>query len=71
MEKYLEMRKEAVAQMAALCENPVEDTPRGMLEAREYIMRHGNRSDNSKAEMILVQWMWSWCEIWAHSSEQK
>ena len=66
MDKFEEMKKEAREQMAVLCENPVEDSHRGMHEALAYVFRHGNCSDKANAVLIAGQWMWADCEMRYH-----
>lgn len=66
MTAYETIRKEAKDQMSSLVENPVEDSWRGMTDAKAYIYRHGNCNDKAKADAIFVQWAWAMCEIRGH-----
>lgn len=70
MSPYEIIRKEAIEQMSALCENPVEDTWRGMTDAKAYIHKHGNCNDNAKADAIFAQWTWAACEIRGHEMKE-
>ena len=55
-EYYKSQMEEACNQMACLCENPVENSHRGMNEAAEYVVKHGTAKDIANAMMILCQW---------------
>lgn len=70
MNAYETIRKEAVEQMSALCENPIEDTWRGMTDAKAYIYKHGNCNDKAKADAIFAQWAWSACEMRGHEMKE-
>lgn len=62
-EYYKEKMKEACAQMASLCENPVENSWRGMQEAVAYVVKHGTCNDIANAMLISQMWSHYNCEM--------
>ena len=69
MDKFDEMKKEAVTQMAILAEMNIEDSEDGICKALAKVFHHGSFKDGAKAVMIVSQWMWAHCEKWYHSEK--
>ncbi len=68
MDKFQEMKKEAVTHMSILCEDTIEDSKQGMHDALACVFKHGSCRDKAKAVMIAAQWMWAHCEEAYHSA---
>ena len=55
-EYYKDKMEEAKNQMSCLCENPVENSHRGMYEALAFVIKHGTENDIANALLIANQW---------------
>ena len=68
MDKYKEVRKDALTKLSILCGYDVEDSTQGVDEAVAYCYRHGTYLKGAKASRLQAQWTWARCEELVHSS---
>lgn len=69
-EYYKNKKKEACSQMAALYENPVENSWRGMHDAHSFVVKNGTANDISSADMILGMWVHFDCELMTYEENK-
>jgi hypothetical protein len=72
MKEYYKKKMEyARQQMACLCENPVENSWRGMQEALAFVQKNGTPNDISNAKLISDMWSHFNCELMTLEENEK